>query len=246
MDLVFPHHECEIAQSTAALGHESVRYWMHNNMITINGQKMGKSLGNFITLDEFFTGSHKLLDQAYSPMTIRFFILQAQYRSTVDFSNDALKASEKGYQRLMEAYSRLKSLKPSAASTVDVKDLRAKCTEAMNDDLNSPIVISHLFEAAKAINAVADGKATISAEDLEELKATYKLFVEDVLGLKTDAAEGSSSTSEAYKKAVDLLLNIRLEAKQNKDWATSDKIRNALQAAGFTIKDTKDGFEWSI
>ena len=160
MDLVFPHHECEIAQSTAALGHESVRYWMHNNMITINGQKMGKSLGNFITLDEFFTGSHKLLDQAYSPMTIRFFILQAQYRSTVDFSNDALKASEKGYQRLMEAYSRLKSLKPSAVSTVDVKDLRAKCTEAMNDDLNSPIVISHLFEAAKAINAVADGKAT--------------------------------------------------------------------------------------
>ena len=246
MDLVFPHHECEIAQSTAALGHESVRYWMHNNMITINGQKMGKSLGNFITLDEFFTGSHKLLDQAYSPMTIRFFILQAQYRSTVDFSNDALKASEKGYQRLMEAYSRLKSLKPSAVSTVDIKDLRAKCTEAMNDDLNSPIVISHLFEAAKAINAVADGKATISAEDLEELKATYKLFVEDVLGLKTDAAEGSSSTSEAYKKAVDLLLNIRLEAKQNKDWATSDKIRNALQAAGFTIKDTKDGFEWSI
>ena len=246
MDLVFPHHECEIAQSTAALGHESVRYWMHNNMITINGQKMGKSLGNFITLDEFFTGSHKLLDQAYSPMTIRFFILQAQYRSTVDFSNDALKASEKGYQRLMEAYSRLKSLKPSVASTVDVKDLRAKCTEAMNDDLNSPIVISHLFEAAKAINAVADGKATISAEDLEELKATYKLFVEDVLGLKADAAEGSSSTSEAYKKAVDLLLNIRLEAKQNKDWATSDKIRNALQAAGFTIKDTKDGFEWSL
>ncbi len=142
--------------------------------------------------------------------------------------------------------SRLKSLKPSAVSTVDVKDLRAKCTEAMNDDLNSPIVISHLFEAAKAINAVADGKATISAEDLEELKATYKLFVEDVLGLKTDAAEGSSSTSEAYKKAVDLLLNIRLEAKQNKDWATSDKIRNALQAAGFTIKDTKDGFEWSV
>ncbi|MBO7367521.1 MAG: cysteine--tRNA ligase, partial [Paludibacteraceae bacterium] len=246
MDLVFPHHECEIAQSTAALGHESVRYWMHNNMITINGQKMGKSLGNFITLDEFFTGSHKLLDQAYAPMTIRFFILQAQYRSTVDFSNEALKASEKGYQRLMEAYSRLKGLKPAATSTVDVKDLRAKCTEAMNDDLNSPIVISHLFEAAKAINAVADGKATISAEDLEELKATYKLFVEDVLGLKADAAEGTSSTSEAYKKAVDLLLNIRLEAKQNKDWATSDKIRNALQAAGFTIKDTKDGFEWSL
>ena len=246
LDLVFPHHECEIAQSVASQGDDMVHYWMHNNMITINGQKMGKSLNNFITLPQFFSGDHPALEQAYTAMTIRFFILQAHYRSTVDFSNDALKASEKGYQRLMEAYSRLKSLKPSDASTVDVKDLRAKCTEAMNDDLNSPIVISHLFEAAKAINAVADGKATISAEDLEELKATYKLFVEDVLGLKADAAEGSSSTSEAYKKAVDLLLNIRLEAKQNKDWATSDKIRNALQAAGFTIKDTKDGFEWSL
>ncbi len=246
MDLVFPHHECEIAQSTAALGHESVHYWMHNNMITINGQKMGKSLGNFITLDEFFTGSHKLLDQAYSPMTIRFFILQAQYRSTVDFSNDALKASEKGYQRLMEAYNRLQTLKSSAVSTVDVKNLRQQCTDAMNDDLNSPIVISNLFEAAKAINAVADGNATISAEDLDELKTTFKLFIEDVLGLKNDTQAQAGSSSDAYKKAVDLLLNMRLEAKKNKDWATSDKIRNSLQELGFTIKDTKDGFEWSL
>ncbi|MCQ2350495.1 MAG: cysteine--tRNA ligase [Paludibacteraceae bacterium] len=246
MDLVFPHHECEIAQSTAALGHESVHYWMHNNMITINGQKMGKSLGNFITLDEFFTGSHKLLDQAYSPMTIRFFILQAQYRSTVDFSNDALKASEKGYQRLMEAYNRLQTLKSSAASTVDVKNLRQQCTDAMNDDLNSPIVISNLFEAAKAINAVADGNATISTEDLDELKTTFKLFIEDVLGLKNDTQAQAGSSSDAYKKAVDLLLNMRLEAKKNKDWATSDKIRNSLQELGFTIKDTKDGFEWSL
>ncbi|MCQ2360190.1 MAG: cysteine--tRNA ligase [Paludibacteraceae bacterium] len=246
MDLVFPHHECEIAQSTAALGHQSVHYWMHNNMITINGQKMGKSLGNFITLDEFFTGSHKLLDQPYSPMTIRFFILQAQYRSTVDFSNEALKASEKGYQRLMEAYNRLQTLKASDASTVNVKELRQQCTDAMNDDLNSPIVISYLFEAAKSINAVADGNATISAADLEELKSVFKLFIEDVLGLKNDTKADAGSSSEAYKKAVDLLLNMRLEAKRNKDWATSDKIRNTLQELGFTVKDTKDGFEWSL
>ncbi len=246
MDLVFPHHECEIAQSTAALGHQSVHYWMHNNMITINGQKMGKSLGNFITLDEFFTGSHKLLSQAYSPMTIRFFILQAHYRSTVDFSNEALKASEKGYQRLMEAYNRLIALKPAATSTVDVKNLRQQCIDAMNDDLNSPIVISYLFEAAKSINAIADGKATISADDLNELKSTFKLFIEDILGLKNDSQSEVGTSSDAYKKAVDLLLNIRLDAKKNKDFATSDKIRNSLQELGFTIKDTKDGFEWSL
>ena len=244
MDLMFPHHECEIAQSTAALGKESVHYWMHNNMITINGQKMGKSLGNFITLEELFTGNHKLLAQAYSPMTIRFFILQAHYRSTVDFSNEALQASEKGLQRLMEAYERLTKLTASAASTVDVKGLRDKCDAAMNDDLNSPIAISHLFDACKAINSVSDGKATISAEDLDELKNVFKLYIEDIFGLKTDAK--SDAGTDSYKKAIDLLLNIRLEAKRNKDWGTSDKIRNELTALGFSIKDTKDGFEWSL
>ncbi len=244
MDLMFPHHECEIAQSTAALGKESVRYWMHNNMITINGQKMGKSLGNFITLEELFTGNHKLLAQAYSPMTIRFFILQAHYRSTVDFSNEALQASEKGLARLMEAYERLGKLTASNASTVDVKGLREKCDAAMNDDLNSPIAISHLFDACKAINSVSDGKATISAEDLDELKNVFKLYIEDIFGLKTDAK--SDAGTDAYKKAIDLLLNIRLEAKRNKDWGTSDKIRNELTALGFSIKDTKDGFEWSL
>ena len=244
MDLMFPHHECEIAQSTAALGKESVRYWMHNNMITINGQKMGKSLGNFITLEELFTGNHKLLAQAYSPMTIRFFILQAHYRSTVDFSNEALQASEKGLARLMEAYERLGKLTASAASTVDVKGLRDKCDAAMNDDLNSPIAISHLFDACKAINSVSDGKATISAEDLEELKNVFKLYIEDIFGLKSDAK--SDAGTDSYKKAIDLLLNIRLEAKRNKDWGTSDKIRNELTALGFSIKDTKDGFEWSL
>ena len=243
MDLMFPHHECEIAQSVAALGHETVHYWMHNNMITINGQKMGKSLGNFITLDEFFSGSHPLLTQAYAPMTIRFFILQAHYRSTVDFSNEALQASEKGLARLMEAYERLQKIVPAAQSTIDVNGLRDRCEEAMCDDLNTPIVISHLFDACKAINTIADGKATIAATDLEELKATFKLFVEDILGLQT---ADNSSDNTAYKKAVDLLLEIRRQAKQNKDWATSDKIRNELTAIGFTIKDTKDGFEWSI
>ena len=243
MDLMFPHHECEIAQSVAALGHETVHYWMHNNMITINGQKMGKSLGNFITLDEFFTGSHPLLTQAYAPMTIRFFILQAHYRSTVDFSNEALQASEKGLARLMEAYERLQKIVPAAQSTIDVNGLRGRCEEAMCDDLNTPIVISHLFDACKAINTIADGKATIAAADLEELKATFKLFVEDILGLQT---ADKTADNTAYKKAVDLLLEIRRQAKQNKDWATSDKIRNELTAIGFTIKDTKDGFEWSI
>ena len=243
MDLMFPHHEAEIAQSCAALGHESVKYWMHNNMITINGQKMGKSLGNFITLDQFFEGNHPLLTQPFAPMTIRFFILQAHYRSTVDFSSEALVASEKGLARLMEAYERLQKLQAGKETTVEVAGLRERCEEAMCDDLNTPIVISHLFEASKAINTVADGKGTISEADLAELKEVFKLFIEDILGLQTESGSGSN---EAYKKAIDLLLEMRLEAKRNKDWATSDKIRNELTALGFAIKDTKDGFEWSL
>jgi cysteinyl-tRNA synthetase len=244
MDLMFPHHECEIAQNKAGLGKNSVKYWMHNNMITIGGQKMGKSLGNFITLDEFFSGSHKLLSKAFSPMTIRFFILQAHYRSTVDFSSEALEASEKGLERLMDGYARLQKLSPSATSSVDTAGLRAKCEEALNDDLNTPIAISYLFEALKAINSVHDGKATISAADLEELQSVFKLMVEDLLGLKVEKA--ATGTNEAYKQAIDMLLNMRLEAKRNKDWATSDKIRNELTAMGFEIKDTKDGFEWKL
>ncbi len=244
MDLMFPHHECEIAQSTAALGKESVHYWMHNNMITIGGQKMGKSLGNFITLEQFFCGNHKLLSKPFSPMTIRFFILQAHYRSTVDFSSAALEASERGLSRLMEGYSRLQKLTASSNSSVDTTGLRTKCEEAMCDDLNTPIVISYLFEALHGINLIHDGKDTISASDLEELKSVFTLFVEDILGLKPD--NQASFEIEAYKHAIDLLLNMRLEAKQNKDWATSDKIRNELIALGFEIKDTKDGFEWKI
>jgi len=245
MDLMFPHHECEIAQSTAALGKETVKYWMHNNMITINGQKMGKSLGNFITLEEFFEGKHPALTQAYSPMTIRFFILQAHYRSTVDFSNEALQASEKGLERLMDAYARLNRITASAASSVDMKGLRERCFDAMNDDLNSPIVISHLFDASKSINLISDGKETINADDLKELKEVFDLFIVEILGLGLDD-KSSQTTGEGYKGAIDLLLNMRMEAKANKDWATSDKIRNELTALGFEIKDTKEGFEWKL
>ena len=246
MDLVFPHHECEIAQAVASEGHQMVRYWMHNNMITINGQKMGKSLGNFITLDEFFTGSNKLLTQAYSPMTIRFFILQAHYRSTVDFSNEALQAAEKGLERLLEGVKNLDRITPAkATSGIEPKGLREKCYEAMNDDLNTPIVISHLFDATRMINTVIDKKATISAEDLEELKSVFHLFVFDILGLKAEA-ENNAAREEAYGKVVDMLLEQRMQAKANKDWATSDKIRDNLAALGFEVKDTKDGFTWKL
>ena len=251
MDLMFPHHEAEIAQSCAALGHDSVHYWMHNNMITIAGKKMGKSYNNFITLEQFFAGEHELLEQPFSPMTIRFFILQAHYRSTVDFSNDALVAAEKGLARLTEAYQRLMKIKASATTSEHLNpellnSLRTRCQEAMDDDLNSPIVISHLFDSARAINTVFDGKGTISEADLEELRAVWKTYAMDILGLQLDGAQDAGAGMDAYKGAIDMLLNMRLDAKRNKDWATSDKIRNELTALGFTIKDTKDGFEWSL
>lgn len=248
MDLMFPHHECEIAQSVAHNGHETVRYWMHNNMITINGQKMGKSLGNFITLDEFFTGSHKLLTQAYSPMTIRFFILQAQYRSTLDFSNEALQGSDKALQRMLEGWKRLNELKPSETGTVDIKGLREKCYEALDDDLNTPVVIAHLFDACRLINQVNDGNATITAADLDELKDIFKTFLIDILGIRTEIgpAAAGDDVMRPFEGAVDLLLEIRKEAKARKDWATSDLIRDRLKEIGFDVKDTKDGFEWSV
>ena len=245
MDLLFPHHECEIAQSVAAQGHETVRYWMHNNMITINGQKMGKSLGNFITLDEFFTGNHKLLQQAYSPMTIRFFILQAHYRSTVDFSNDALQASEKAYNRLMEGWNNLAKITPAATSTIEVGDLRNKCYEAMNDDLSTPIVISHLFEGVRIINTVLAGNATLSQQDLDELRETMRVFMFDILGL-VESKQDSEQGNEAYAQAIELLLEMRRDAKARKDWATSDLIRDRLGEIGFELKDTKEGTEWKL
>ncbi len=246
MDLLFPHHECEIAQSVAAQGKETVHYWMHNNMITINGQKMGKSLGNFITLDEFFTGKHKLLTQAYSPMTIRFFILQAHYRSTVDFSNEALQASEKALSRLMEGWNNLSRIQVSETSSVNITSLRERCYEAMNDDLSTPIVISHLFEGVRIINNILAGNETITEQDLQELKETFRIFMFDVLGLKEENKGDGDESNKAYKQAVDLMMEIRKEAKVRKDWATSDFIRDKLTEIGFEIKDTKEGSEWKL
>ena len=250
MDLMFPHHEAEIAQSCAALGHDTVHYWLHNNMITIAGKKMGKSYNNFITLRQFFTGDHPLLTKAFSPMTIRFFILMAHYRSTVDFSSEALEAAEKGYQRMAEAYARLQKLQSAdnAQPLDEVARLRERCAEAMDDDLNTPIVISNLFDSTKIINSVADGKAAISASDLTELRDVWQTYAIDILGLQLNAGaqQAGDSHQQAYNGAIDLLLNIRLEAKRNKDWGTSDRIRNSLTDMGFKIKDTKDGFEWSL
>lgn len=246
MDLVFPHHECEIAQAVASQsGQSMVRYWMHNNMITIEGKKMSKSAGNFITLDQFFTGEHQNLSQAYSPMTIRFFILGAHYRSTVDFGNDALQAAEKGLSRLLDAAALLDELKPSEQTSIPIAGLRERCYQALNDDLNSPIVIAELFEASKIINSVHNNLATITAEDLEELRATFRLFLFDLLGLVDERREASGA-STAFAGAVDLLLQLRASAKSNKDWATSDRIRDELTALGFVIKDTKDGAEWQL
>ena len=248
MDLVFPHHECEIAQAVASQGDEMVKYWMHNNMITINGQKMGKSLGNFITLDQFFTGQHEKLDKAYSPMTIRFFILQAHYRSTVDFGNEALQASEKGLSRLMEGLANLGRIEPSAQGTVGTdfaEKLEKDCYAAMDDDLNSPIVISHLFDACRTINSIVDHKATITPEGLEQLTRVFRTFVLDILGLKEEAGSGTAR-EEAFGAVVEMLLEQRAKAKANKDWATSDLIRDRLAALGFEVKDTKDGFSWKL
>ncbi|MDP4207443.1 MAG: cysteine--tRNA ligase [Bacteroidota bacterium] len=244
MDLLFPHHECEIAQSTAAIGKDSVRYWVHNNMITINGQKMGKSLGNFITLEELFTGNHKLLEKSYSPMTIRFFILMAQYRGTLDFSNEALQGAEKAFQRLMSAVQTLEKIKTSDKSTVDVTNLESKCYEAMNDDLNSPMVIANLFDGVRWINSIADGSESISANDLKTLKALYKTFVFDILGLKDESMAGANT--ELLDGLISMILKERLEAKAKKDFVTSDRIRDELTKLGVTVKDKKDGFDWEI
>ena len=250
MDLVFPHHECEIAQAVAAQGKPMVRYWMHNNMITINGQKMGKSLGNFITLGQFFTGSHPSLEKAYSPMTIRFFILSAHYRGTVDFSNAALQASERGLERLLNGMADLGRVPVApacdAATEAFVTALRQRCYDAMNDDLATPQVISYLFEACTVINKLLDHKAAISAPCLDELRATMRLFAFDILGLREEKAGSDGAREAAFGKVVDMVLDLRAKAKAAKDWATSDRIRDELSAAGFEVKDTKDGVTWRL
>ena len=243
MDLLFPHHECEIAQAIAANGKESVKYWVHNNMITINGQKMGKSLGNFITLSEFFTGSNKSLEKAYSPMTIRFFILQAHYRSTLDFSNEALQAAEKGLKKLMHAFETLKKIKHSVSSTINIAKLQQDCYDAMNDDFNSPIVISTLFEAVRIINSANDGKENLTSVDVDLLKKIYEDFVINILGLKEDTSTSDSGVTDGL---MELVLSLRQNAKTNKDYTTSDKIRDELTKLGISVKDTKDGTSWNI
>ena len=250
MDLIFPHHECEIAQAVASQGDEMVKYWMHNNMITINGQKMGKSLGNFITLEQFFTGNHETLTQAYSPMTIRFFILSAHYRGTVDFSNEALQAAEKGYERLMNGIEDLARIQPAATTDENTKTFvdgfRLKCYDAMNDDLMTPAVISTLFEACHLVNILIDHKAQISADDLRELTEAMLLFAFDILGLQNERGANNDAREEAYGKVVDMVLDLRAKAKAEKNWAVSDQIRDALAEAGFQVKDTKDGVTWKL
>lgn len=245
MDLTFPHHEAEMAQAQASHGKPAVRYWMHNNMITLNGQKMGKSLGNAISLEEFFSGNHPLLEKAYSPMTIRFFMLQAHYRSTLDFSNEALQASEKGLERLMKALAKIETLPVSETSSVNIGELAQNCYAAMADDMNSPIALGYLFEGVKIINSVSDGKTSITLADRDALKMLFHSFVFDIFGLKAES-QAETSTSQVLIEVVDLLMKLRHEAKANKDWATSDKIRKELSDIGFDIKDNKDGVSWEL
>lgn len=245
MDLMFPHHECEIAQSVAAQGHPAVNYWMHNNMITINGKKMGKSYNNFITLEQFFKGDHPLLTRPYGPMVIRLFILQAHYRSPLDFSDENLQSAEKALQKLNEARGRLKNLKASADKDADLPDYMQMALDAMNDDLNTPIALSHIFDAVKTINAATDGNLKLSQRNIDDLNHLFDTVLTGLLGiLPEESAAGIDM--EPYRKAVDLVLEVRANAKAQKDWATSDLIRDRLSEIGFNIKDTKKGAEWSL
>ncbi|MFA7138782.1 MAG: cysteine--tRNA ligase, partial [Bacteroidales bacterium] len=244
MDLKFPHHESEIAQAVAAENTQPVKYWMHNNMVTINGQKMGKSLGNFITLNEFFTGKHPALEMAYAPMTIRFFILQAHYRSELDFSNEALQASEKGMKRLITALETLKNLSPSETNQVDVSSIKNRFYEAINDDFNTPVLLAHMYDGVRIINSIRDGKTTIDAENLGFLQSLYDTFVTEILGLHIESI-GSSGDEKMLDKLMQMVIELRKEAREKKDWNTSDKIRDDLKKAGIQIKDTRDGAEWS-
>jgi len=243
LDLLFPHHESEIAQSNAAKGQDAVKYWMHNNMITISGQKMGKSLNNFITLNEFFSGKHEALDRPYAPMTIRFFMLQAHYRSTLDFSNDALKAAEKGMNKLFEIYNSLDRLKASAKSSVDVRKYEQLCYDALNDDFNTPILLAHLFDLSRVINQINSGKETLTKEDIDFVKNLMGTLLFNILGLRDDHEKDDSKLVEYLMKTI---LDIRQQAKENKDYATADKIREELEKLNIRLKDSKEGAEWSF
>jgi len=243
MDLVFPHHEAEIAQSNACNDCNPVNYWMHNNMITVDGKKMGKSLGNFINLEEFFNGTHEKLERAYTPMTIRFFILQAQYRSTVDFSNEALQAAEKGFTKLMNAMESLGKLSATETSTYNVNALEEKCYTAMDDDFNTPILIAHLFDGVRIINSVKDGKESLNLADLEKLKTIFNSFVTDILGL---ISPKESNGNDLTNEVMELVLQLRGNAKKSKDFGTADLIRDELDKVGIQIKDGREGSSWEI
>ena len=243
MDLVFPHHEAEIAQSNACNNCMPVNYWMHNNMITVDGKKMGKSLGNFITLEEFFTGDHSKLEKSYSPMTIRFFILQAHYRSTIDFGNEALQAAEKGVSKLMNAMETLQKLTPSKNSTYDVNELESKCYSAMDDDFNTPILIAHLFDGVRIINLIKDKKESIAESDLKKLKEIFKVFATDILGL---IRRRKPSKNNLENEVMEVLLKIRKNAKINKDFTTADLIRDELKKLNIQVKDSRNGSSWDL
>jgi len=247
MDLVFPHHEAEIAQSYAGYNCTPARYWIHNNMLTINGQKMAKSLGNFITVDEFITGKHLLLEKAYSPMTMRFFMLQAHYRSTLDFSNQALQAAEKGLERLLEGYLFFMSVVPSesnnAISMGEIKELEKKCYQAIEDDFNTPVLIAHLYSSLDLRTALTHHNKTIDESTLSALQNLYKSFLIDILGIKMEEKINTAQT-ELLHQLIDEILNLRYEVRLQKNFAKSDEIRNRMLELGIEIKDTKDGSTW--
>ncbi len=242
MDLKFPHHECEIAQSVAADGIAPVRYWMHGNMLTVNGRKMAKSEGNGFTPEELISGDHKLLERGYSPMTVRFFMLQSHYASTLDFSNEALQAAEKGLQKMMAAVATLAKLKPSVdGEAADITALEQACYDAMNDDMNTPVMIAHLFDGVRIINSANDGKVALTTTDLAQLRALFDTMLFAVLGL---LPEDRRSGDDLTATLMATLLGLRADAKAAKDFALSDRIRDRLAAAGVTIKDTKEGTVW--
>lgn len=243
MDLKFPHHECEIAQAKAGNGKKPVKYWLHTNMLTMNGKKMSKSEGTFITAIQLMTGEHPSLTKGYSTNVLRFFMMQAHYRSTLDFSDTAFLAAETGLNRLLKAMDKLPLLKTSTQSSFDVTEFESRCYKAMNDDFNSPVLIAHLFEVVKFVNSVEAGTAQISDSDKERLQTILKGFVFDVLGLLPEEA-ATSKTDDALPKLIELLITIRNDAKKAKDYATSDKIRNDLAALGVQIMDTKEGTTW--
>lgn len=244
MDLQATHHTNEIAQSQACNHTAPAKYWMHTNMLTVNGVRMSKTAGNGFLPKELFTGEHPLLERGYSPMTVRFFMAQSHYRSTLDFSNEALQAAEKGYKKLMESFSAFDKISPSDTSSVNIDELKEKCYAAMNDDFNSPVLISHLFEAVRIVNSAKDKTESLTVTDLETLKALMHTFVFDVLGLLDELK--SSAGSNVIDRLMNLILDIRKSARKNKDWTTSDKIRDELKAAGVEVKDTKEGVEWRV